>query len=234
MTLAPPQTRLRPRPALLGSLVGAVGEKTDFKGERMSFKAKAIAGVAAAASLAASGTVIATTTQSSHSLPEAQKASQKQSLGEGDGWVESAIATQDAQNHDNEEEIDLGNLQPRSKGEGSDHGNERSQAARPNARDKEGRGDEEGNERNDNEKVTLCHRTGSAKNPGVTITVSVNALKAHEAHGDEQEPCNGSVSGRARGQRDARTENRGAGRGKSSAKGAVRGHQGPPKDKAGR
>ena len=197
----------------------------------MGFKAKAIAGVAAAASLAASGTVIATTSQSSHSLPEAQKASQKQSLGEGDGWVESAIATQDGQKHETKEEIDLGNL-PRSKGEGSDQANERSQEARQRRRDKEERGGKEREENDD--KVTLCHRTGSGKNPGVTITVSVNALKAHEAHGDEQEPCNGSVSGRARGQRDARTESRGAGRGKSSAKGAGRGHQGPPKDKPGR
>ena len=197
----------------------------------MSFKAKAIAGVAAVAALAASGTVIATTGQSSHSLPEAQK----QSLGAGDGWVEAAIATEDARKHDNEEEIDLGNLPPRSKGEGSDRGNERSQAARQNARDKEGRGDEEGNERNGSEKVILCHETGSARNAGVTITVSANALKAHEAHGDERGPCNDTVSDRSRGQRYTRPENRGAGRGKSSAGGATgRGHHGPPEDKPGR
>ena len=35
-----------------------------------------------------------------------------------------------------------------------------------------------------NEKVTICHRAGSEKNPTVTITVSVNALPTHLAHGD--------------------------------------------------
>jgi hypothetical protein len=33
-------------------------------------------------------------------------------------------------------------------------------------------------------KTTICHRTHSAKNPFVLITVSNNALPAHKAHGD--------------------------------------------------
>jgi Ca2+-binding RTX toxin-like protein len=33
-------------------------------------------------------------------------------------------------------------------------------------------------------RVTICHRTGSATNPYVKITISENALPAHQAHGD--------------------------------------------------
>jgi hypothetical protein len=39
------------------------------------------------------------------------------------------------------------------------------------------------------DKVTICHRTGSKKKPFVTITVSRNALKAHLKHGDTVGPC---------------------------------------------
>jgi hypothetical protein len=38
-------------------------------------------------------------------------------------------------------------------------------------------------------KVTICHKTKSAKNPQVTITVSSRALKAHLKHGDTLGPC---------------------------------------------
>lgn len=39
------------------------------------------------------------------------------------------------------------------------------------------------------QKVTICHKTGSKKNPFVTIRVSGNAVKAHLRHGDAMGPC---------------------------------------------
>ena len=41
----------------------------------------------------------------------------------------------------------------------------------------------------DGGKVTICHKTGSKKNPQHTIVVSSNALDAHLAHGDTLGPC---------------------------------------------
>ena len=41
-------------------------------------------------------------------------------------------------------------------------------------------------------KVTICHRTGSKKNPFRTIRVSRNAVKAHLRHGDKLGPCSGA------------------------------------------
>lgn len=42
-------------------------------------------------------------------------------------------------------------------------------------------------------KVTICHRTGSKKNPFRTIRVSRNAVKAHLRHGDALGPCSTAV-----------------------------------------
>ena len=39
------------------------------------------------------------------------------------------------------------------------------------------------------DKVTICHHTGSEKNPTVTITVAPDAVEAHLAHGDELGAC---------------------------------------------
>lgn len=41
-------------------------------------------------------------------------------------------------------------------------------------------------EREKNEKVGICHETGSETNPFVFISVSINAVKAHTGHGDDQ------------------------------------------------
>jgi ribosomal protein S14 len=42
-------------------------------------------------------------------------------------------------------------------------------------------------------KVTICHRTGSKKNPFRTIRVSRNAVRAHLRHGDALGPCGSAV-----------------------------------------
>jgi hypothetical protein len=39
------------------------------------------------------------------------------------------------------------------------------------------------------QKITVCHRTSSTKNPTVTIRISERAWKAHEAHGDTKGAC---------------------------------------------
>ena len=42
-------------------------------------------------------------------------------------------------------------------------------------------------------KVTICHRTGSKKNPFRTIRVSRSAVRAHLRHGDALGPCSRAV-----------------------------------------
>ena len=39
------------------------------------------------------------------------------------------------------------------------------------------------------DRITICHHTGSATNPTVTISISRHALAAHEKHGDTIGPC---------------------------------------------
>lgn len=44
------------------------------------------------------------------------------------------------------------------------------------------------------DRVTICHFTGSDTNPVVTVTVSVNSLPAHLAQGDVVAPAAGCDS----------------------------------------
>ena len=48
-------------------------------------------------------------------------------------------------------------------------------------------------------KVTICHRTGSKKHSGHTITVSSAAVQAHLKHGDHLGACTGSEAARSHG-----------------------------------
>lgn len=54
-------------------------------------------------------------------------------------------------------------------------------------------------------KIVICHHTGSKKHPRHTITISQNAWKAHQKHGDTLGPCppatpaNSPAKGKAKG-----------------------------------
>jgi hypothetical protein len=64
-------------------------------------------------------------------------------------------------------------------------------------------------------KVTICHK-------GRTITVSVNALKAHKAHGDTIGPCPRSASAKEKAGGKPKAGQRGGGKpkpGKGSGRG---------------
>jgi hypothetical protein len=48
-------------------------------------------------------------------------------------------------------------------------------------------------------RVQICHRTGSAKHPFHTITVSSAAVAAHLRHGDHTGPCTGGETPKPHG-----------------------------------
>ena len=48
-------------------------------------------------------------------------------------------------------------------------------------------------------RVTICHRTGSKKHPGHTITVSSAAVNAHLKHGDHLGACTGTETAKSHG-----------------------------------
>ena len=52
-------------------------------------------------------------------------------------------------------------------------------------------------------RVTICHLTGSKKNPAHTITVSSAAVAAHLRHGDHLGACTGSEKARKHGKPSA-------------------------------
>ncbi len=106
-------------------------------------------------------------------------------------------------------------------------------------------------------KVTLCHKTGSKKNPYRTIRVSRNAVKAHLRHGDRLGPCStarftvchkGKHTTKAKGAKAAlkhlrhgdklgkckKPKDKSSERGKGSDKGKPEKDKGKPSDKPGK
>ncbi len=56
------------------------------------------------------------------------------------------------------------------------------------------------------DKVTICHRTGSKKNPGVEITISRDALPAHLAQGDSIGACPADLKTATHGKKGSQGE----------------------------
>jgi hypothetical protein len=80
-------------------------------------------------------------------------------------------------------------------------------------------------------KVTICHHTGSATNPTVTLTVSSRAVAAHvDRHGDTLGPCLAAASTEATSGDDSEKGN-GKGQGAGNGNGNGNG-QGKTKEKS--
>jgi hypothetical protein len=79
-------------------------------------------------------------------------------------------------------------------------------------------------------KVTICHKTGSASNPGVTITVNANAVAAHVTkHGDTLGECAPNLPSSNPSSNSSEVE--GQGKGNGQGQGSGQGNQGNGKGK---